>query len=365
MTITLIPVLDPPTTRLPPSGRIKLSSQEELLQCLQYLRLIYNPEVRGSRRVSKSSRTIASTSSSSSPASLDALRADAFERSHALRWLTSLLAHTTDEALLARAAALLAACAGTSGAGTVARTFAFGDVAVQLTDAPLDNGDFGTVGAQTWGSACVLAEMAVEAPAAFGLDAAAGRLRVLELGAGTGLVSLAVGKVLEGMGGLAAEVVASDFHPTALANLRSNIAANFSEDGTGALSMSAHFLDWSRPDSACKAPFDAPFDVVFGADVVYDIKHAEWIRDTLERVLRRPGDAETSSARFHMVISLRPSFEAESESVERVFSREWAGHGVDNWILGITHEEVITCEAESGGNGEVDYAYYVIEWLAV
>ncbi|KAI0056228.1 hypothetical protein BV25DRAFT_1788636, partial [Artomyces pyxidatus] len=354
--------LPPPTTHLPPIGKIRFSSIDTLLESLKYLRLIYNPEVRGSRRINRSKLTPRPLSTISPDTSaLDALRADAFERTYALRWLTAVVAQCADDAVLDAAAALLALCAGPAAAGTVTRAFTFGDATVQLTDAPLENGDFGTVGAQTWGSACVLAEMLVEAPAAFGLRTPR-PLRVLELGAGTGLVSLMVGKYHERCAASGVEIVASDFHPSVLANLRANIKANFPSPSPG-LSISAQFLDWSDASSLQQAPFD----VVFGADIVYDVQHAAWIKATLEWGLRRPGSALDRPAKFHLMIPLRPLFLEETGNVEQVFPMASASESDAcsmqcSWDLRTTHKEIIVCEARSDGKGEVEYAYYIIEW---
>jgi len=284
---------------------------------------------------------------------------------------------------------------------------------VQLTDVALRNDDFGSVGAQTWGGACVLAEMIAEAPARFGLCSgdgnddnrgggsgddddfaptsfphhpdhdgsslgpAATAIRVLELGAGTGLVSLTiVGSILRGMTDRCkrdwrdAEIVASDFYTPALDNLRLNIEHNFppktDPDSTTpapahSVSISAHLFDWEEaadPAPPLEAPFDVPFDEVFGADIVYELDHAAWINACLKRVLRLTG-------RFHLVIPLRKGFTRESATVERVFPHVQDRH----WLieagpsLCITHKEDITCEAWPEGNGEVEYVYYTIQWV--
>jgi hypothetical protein len=80
------------------------------------------------------------------------------------------------EDLVEEAAAILAMCAGTASAGVITRQFVFdraeeATITVGLTDVPLDNQDYGSVGAQTWGGACIMAEMIVENPLAFGLGA--------------------------------------------------------------------------------------------------------------------------------------------------------------------------------------------------
>ncbi|KAI0266473.1 hypothetical protein BC834DRAFT_130239 [Gloeopeniophorella convolvens] len=372
-----LPIL-PPTGQLPPIKKLGKLPTELLLEAIQYLQAVYNPVVCSSRRTTRQEHHARKDSDVVGSKALDSIRADAFEHAHAMRWLIALIAQATlradadaIEPLVHAAAALLALCAGAASAGTRTRTYALGGVRVQLTDVPLQNDDFGSVGAQTWGSACLLAEMVTEAPARFGLGGGGGGsggggedgIRVLELGAGTGLVSLAVGKVLE-LEGRRAEVVASDYYPTVLENLRMNIKNNF-PSGAGA-AVSAHFLDWAKaadPADALEAPFDAPFDEVFGADIVYELEHAAWIRACLLRLLRLTG-------RFHLAIPLRTGFSRESETVERVFphvddTRQITGRGP---LLCITQKESITCDAGSdmmpGGKGEVEYAHYTIEWAA-
>lgn len=94
--------LTPPTTRLPPIAKLVSSSPEVLIKALHYLRSLYNPEVRGSRRVKKNdlnsslpSNTIAEPDSAIRE-DLDLLRADAYERTYTMRWLTALIARASD-----------------------------------------------------------------------------------------------------------------------------------------------------------------------------------------------------------------------------------------------------------------------------
>ncbi|KAH9976226.1 hypothetical protein BGW80DRAFT_1224025 [Lactifluus volemus] len=409
-----------PSAQLPPIETIKTVHVEQLHEAVQYLQSVYNPEIRSSRRTDI-------TSIKHGPKEeddvMESFRTDAFERAYAIRWLTALISSQTTillhdhddhhqqalESLVQSAAALLAVCAGPASAGKRTRTYVLAGVRVQLTDVALRNDDFGSVGAQTWGSACVLAEMIAEAPWRFGLcdRDCRRRIRVLELGAGTGLVSLTVGKILlrqqqhqqrrvpvpvacgksrcrvQGV-----EIVASDFHPIALENLKSNIekndlnnnghhdhrdseftlarCGNDDDDGDVSVSsVSAHFLDWEEagdPAHVLGAPFDAPFDEAFGADVVYEPGHAAWINACLKRLLRLSG-------RFHLVIPLREGFAHESASVERVFPRAEDLHRVIGAgpTLCITQKENITCqvgpEGAPGGKGHVEYAHYTIQWI--
>ena len=393
-------VVLPPTSRLPPIKALGTVPVEQLHEAIQYLQAIYNPEIRSSRRVTRQSRP-AHNADADTTASREAVRADTFEHAYAIRWLTAFIAQatttitTTDalEPLVQSAAALLAICAGAASAGTRTRTYVFGSVRVQLTDVALRNDDFGSVGAQTWGSACVLAEMIAEAPDRFGLlcrtgddddsvfsrggagpRVVAGIARVLELGAGTGLVSLTIGKILEksrerDSRRAGTVVVASDFYPPALENLGLNIQRNFppeEDDGDDSapsarnFSIAGHFLDWEEaadPTRALQAPFGEPFDEVFGADIVYELEHAMWIKACLKRVLRLTG-------RFHLVIPLRENFARESATVERVFPHVEDTHremGVGPTLC-IKQKENITCEAGPDEKGEVEYVHYTIQW---
>jgi len=180
----------PPTSQLPPIKSISTHPIDSLEYSLHFLRLIYNPNVRGSRRRKSPKRP------GNASEDLSTLQSDPFERSYAIKWLTALIAQCglllgdgveaesstarAKEDMVEEAAALLAMCAGTASAGVITRQFVFdrgeeaeenATITVELTDVPLDNHDYGSVGAQTWGGACILAEMIVENPLAFGLGA--------------------------------------------------------------------------------------------------------------------------------------------------------------------------------------------------
>ncbi|CAA7269677.1 unnamed protein product [Cyclocybe aegerita] len=366
----------PPTSHLPPIKRIASYPISSLNEALDYLRQIYNPPVRGSRR-----RT---TSKKDASRLLDALRTDAFEQAYAIKWLTVLISQLGEsedvtnaserEAIVESGAALLAVCAGTASAGTITRQFAFEPspesspgaqpIVVNLKDIPLENRDYGSLGAQTWGGACIMAEMIVENPATFGL--LPGRpLRCLELGAGTGLVSLTVAKVLQGILGkeiIESQVVATDFYPSVLANLKENIRSNFYSTSPRIDSVR---LDWSEFCSSDPSNdleiLQSPFDVVYGADIVYEAQHSVWIKRCARKVLRKPSQKPSLDApTFHLIIPLRKTHTVESETIEAMFKDQNEIEGAD---LVIKHKEIIICDADSGEKGEeIEYAYYRIGW---
>ncbi|TFK38832.1 putative methyltransferase-domain-containing protein [Crucibulum laeve] len=361
--------LPPPSLRLPSIRNIYSFSAEQLTDAINYLRLIYNPEIRGTRRRRHKHTKPTKPSNEILQNSLESLRIDTFERSYAIRWLTALISQVDEsesgprgEALIQNAASLLALCAGTASAGIITRDFVFtaahlgepSSVAVKLRDTPLDNADYGSVGAQTWGGACVMSEMIVEEPGRFGLECPDGQsLRILELGAGTGLVSLTVAKLMQALRrDDQIEIVATDYYPSVLANLQVNVHSND-------VCISTHSLDWSlfSQEHIKDSPFDEPFDVVLGADIIYERDHAVWIKSCLALLLRKP------SSVFHLIIPLRATHTLESNTIEEVFTLEAAGHKTALPQLIIKSKETIICDAEGDKDGdEVEYAYYRIGW---
>ena len=448
-------MIQPPTSRLPPIANIAAFTSTQLFDSLQYLHSLYRPQVRGSRRRrrDRDGNTVLSPDDHDDEA-VQRVQSDAFERTYAIRWLTALIVQlesrqeqwsllastptrtiTDTDTLLQQAASLLATCAGVAAAPKLHRRFSFespvpvstptaGDidsdkimtraVHVDLTDISLDNHDYASVGAQTWGGACVLAEMIAEHPDRFGLgcatrwglsvtgsdtnglDTRERPLRVLELGAGTGLVGLTVAKLLQSL--LPCEspnpnpdltltlhpratIVLTDFYSAVLANLQSNIDANFptvpdenNTDHYSAVLVHSCPLDWSlfSPTMTETLPIpdilSTPFDIVFGADIVYEPQHAVWIHDCLMSILSYP-DGSNEDPVFHLVIPLRPTHTFESNTVEEVFGSKGRGLEESQRELTILSKESIVCEAYEDGRSErsrtdddVEYVYYRIGW---
>lgn len=103
-------------------------------------------------------------------------------------------------------------------------------------------------------------------------------LRVLELGAGLGLVGLGVGGAL----GDRARLTLTDHDPTAVQAMGVQIELN----GLGPTAETAE-LDWNAP-----WPADAePFDVVIASDVLYEARSHEPILGLLRRCLAPGGTA--------------------------------------------------------------------------
>lgn len=207
-----------------------------------------------------------------------------------------------------------------------------------------------SVGLQSWASSILLAERICANPGRFGFEVTkrGESLRVLELGAGTGLLSIAAARILA-----RAQlrppplIVATDFHPDVLANLQRNVDTN--DDAGGVL---VRELDWSRPNLD-GAPFDRAFDVILAADVVYEPPHASWIADCVAALLARPAGV------LWMIIALRTGgrHEGLSSTVIEAFSREQSGAK-----LAILEEETLRRIDGHGRADETGYKLFKIGW---
>ncbi|KAF8702108.1 Lysine methyltransferase, partial [Rhizoctonia solani] len=281
--------MDAPTSFLPPLKRLDECHAPQIHQILTRLVTIYLPKVRGTALIDEDLESIQADDFERSFAirwltgfiargeewsglytegedDLNSGAPTANSDSSIGRFQTEFL----DDTYLARttaydrAAALLGACAGSSASGAISREFKFAPssasseghfisenegsesnlppITISLQDESISTGDHTAVGLQTWGSACILAERITCDPIAFGLpdsfmDTGSSSnvqgARVLELGAGTGLLSLLAGKLVERAHSTASidssnfTIVATDYHPAVLENLRANVQNNF------------------------------------------------------------------------------------------------------------------------------------------
>lgn len=223
-----------------------------------------------------------------------------------------------------------------------------------------------SVGVQTWGSAILLGRQIALHPSDYGLfpPSEVNRgVRVLELGAGTGLLSILCRKLLD-LNAIASDthsglVVATDFLPSVLDNLKICVDLNFPPALTSngiesvtdiARNEGIHIakLDWTtfpafmakggQGDEEQMGVFarDGTFDLVLASDCVYDETHAKLLREVAAWVLRLPeGENDqggtfvsylyrksvvlTLTIRQHILSPLRPTFAPELESIDQHF----------------------------------------------
>lgn len=300
---------------------------------------------------------------------LGLLRSDEFERGFAIKWLIGFTARSESwitvmhesEAVACsdavdEAASLLALFTSLAPEQEITRRFSFQlrdgeSVQVELNDAPLVDEDHTSVGLQSWASSILLAERICADPSRFGLEATVRgeSLRVLELGAGTGLLSITAAQILaHAQSRTPPLIVATDFHPDVLANLQRNVDTN--DDAEGVL---VRELDWSRPNLD-DAPLDQAFDVILAADVVYEPPHASWIANCVTAMLARPAGV------LWMIVALRTGgrHEGLSSTVVEAFS-----HGQGGPKLAILEEETLRRIDGHGRADEMGYKLFKIGWV--
>ena len=311
--------------------------------------------------------------------SIEALRADQLERNYATRWLTGFIGRAEELALDEQTCQRFVddACsvleflsrndeveeAKDDDLG-ITRGFEFsvrGDesnsIRVELYDTPMQSGDDHTdVGLQTWGASIVLSDILCSAPESFGIDAAkiGADSRIIELGAGTGLVSLVLSSLLPRLTVPSASLIATDYHPTVLANLEYNIAAHAAAQAP-TTSLQACHLDWSAPSLAL--PLDRPAQMLIAADVVYAPEHAEWLHDCAARLLAPEGI-------FWLMVSVRPNgkFAGVTDTVESVFTKNTRSDATDGPGLTILDMESVKYHRGVGRADEIGYKLFKIGW---
>ena len=317
------------------------------------------------------------------------LRADPMERAFAVKWVTGFIARSDawcDSAVRAEdldartcilddASALLAAFSTDPDENdeevdeAIVRSFCFsspgGSVVVELNDAPLLDHDHTSVGLQSWGSSIRLGERLCAAPAEFSLATSPGEkpkpLRILELGAGTGLLSILAAKIL-GDQDPSPVIVATDYHPDVLENLKTNVAANFPHCREPPVAV--HVLDWEFP--VYSAPLDTRFDVILAADVIYEDDHARWIKGCVERLLVRPSADNPEGGVFWMIMALREAGRREGldGTVHEIFPDVAqigdVGEGLKLAVLMVEEKEKLY---GIGRADETGYKLFKVKWV--
>lgn len=314
---------------------------------------------------------------------LQLARNDTFEKEFTVRWLTGFIARSSlwtfpedqtlsdeeveeREALVEKAASLLSACSAiSSDEEALTRDFSFSlgpsgtgeTIDIELNDL-LAPEDHSSVGLQSWASAIHFARMMSEIPSAFDIEPDRSQ-RILELGAGTGMLSIAAAKIIHALGNETSraptEIIATDYHTDVLANLQRNVDTNFASGSRPAVDI--YPLDWQHP--SWEQPFDAPFDVILAADVVYDPCHAGWIKDCVSRLLKKPSPTCPVGGVYWMIIALRNigRHEGLAAAVFDVFPTLDMDPEHESAGLRLKTVEVRNLE-RSGGVGRVDESGY-------
>lgn len=378
----------PPSSSLPTVRSLRSATEEQVANALHNLQALYCPlrlrvtlpKAKGTASILIDSGYVSEDndevthdySGVDNEDPLAILRADDFERSFAVRWLTSFIARAnelpfgTDDSraqLIDDAAFILSSFSDASNDDadeSLTRDFSFptsssSTIDVRLNDAPLSGTDHTDVGLQSWGASIIYSGLLCTSPERFGLDCLPARSRILELGAGTGLISLTLAKLLPHLAISDTRIFATDYHPTVLENLRANIATNLpnSSMDTEESPVQAMLLDWSAPP----ASLDSSANTLFAADVVYAPEHAIWLRDCAARLLV-PGGI------FWLVVTVRKDgkFEGIPDTAEAAF-RAGGCPQKDGRVLKIVEREMLAKRKGIGRGDESGYMLFKIEWV--
>jgi predicted nicotinamide N-methyase len=141
------------------------------------------------------------------------------------------------------------------------------EIVLKIYDAPLS--DHTSVGVQTWGSAILLGRIYALDPWKYlmpsgllssptPLEDVARDPRILELGAGTGVMSILIRRILDhiGMKGRG-KVLATDYHPLVLENLSKCIRLNFHNEGEAREDADEHTKKGSKRRSRSRSILSA------------------------------------------------------------------------------------------------------------
>ncbi|TCD67909.1 hypothetical protein EIP91_011843 [Steccherinum ochraceum] len=389
-----------PTACLPPLARLPSCSLDRIAEALANLQILYLPSRSLQQNILLKSKHLPGhlihdtsvpdsgyaseededDSSDDDGEAIELLRADSFERDFAVRWLTGFAArsetwvylHEEEEearaSLVDDAAALLAFFAGEEEEVALTRKFVFQlgqdgkeTLEVELNDAPLLSDDYTSVGLQSWASSIHLGERMSSDPDAWGFIVPGKEIRLLELGAGTGLVSIVAAKLMQATG-QAHKTIATDFHPSVLDNLQANVNANFPASPSPS-PIDVLKLDWEHPEY--DAPLDKPFDVIMAADVIYHPEHANWIKSCVEHSLLRPSSALAQDGGvFWLIFAVRSTgrHEGLASTVSAVFPQASVVTSKTP-VLAILESEDIGKQSGVGRADESAYTLCKIGWV--
>ena len=225
-----------------------------------------------------------------------------------LGWLSS---EHDREQIRELAATCLAHLAGRSAAPAIDRVFEVNSNLHITLHEPSLTGD--NLGLKTWTSSLLLAKrLAVsERPSR------AKRPQVLELGAGTGLVGIAVAWLWQ------TDVTLTDLADI-VPNLRRNVESNAQMVAEAGGTMKTATLNWS--DQVMIPDPGARFDIVVAADPIYSPEHPVILVSTISKWLK-----SDSEARFILELPLREHYRDERLRLEELL----AGIGLEKRDEGI------------------------------
>jgi hypothetical protein len=379
----------PPSSSLPRLRSLHSVTVLQLRSALDNLRTIYCP-LRLPTDLAKPKEAISATADSGYASEDEAIeegpcengeafsvfRLDEFERSFVVRWLTSLISRAeklpcTEEVLsdiIDEASFILSSFTDAVcevGDEALFRDFSFftpllsaagGTINVRLKDAPLSGIDHTDVGLQSWGASIIFSDLLCAQPERFGLSCLRPAAELVELGAGTGLISLTLAKLLPLLPVTSPNLVATDYHPAVLENLRANIAMSLLPPIPNTISVKTAILDWSAPPKTLQSSVH----MLFAADAVYGPEHATWLRDCVAHILAPDG-------LFWLMVTVRShgKFEGLPDSAETAFNESNCPRSENGRVLRVLEKEMLHKKRGIGREDERGYLLLKIGWTLV
>lgn len=262
------------------------------------------------------------------------------ERSNLLNYYTSILkkyenpktVSSISGTIVKEVSLRIAECCGRSAIPSMSRDFKFENMTsiVSLFEPSLTADNLGW---KTWGASLILSEILVEnftKISSFKKKANGEPLKVLELGAGTGLVGISWAckwKELNGTDKNDIEMYITDL-PEIVDNLKKNTTAN----GIDAF-VTADVLDWTKADDFVQkySVEDQSFDIILVADPIYSPNHPEWVVNMISKFLRADGTC-------YLEIPIRPKYAVERQVLIDLLDKnnfsignERYDQGIDDW----------------------------------
>ncbi|GMM54800.1 S-adenosylmethionine-dependent methyltransferase [Maudiozyma humilis] len=262
------------------------------------------------------------------------------ERSNLLNYYTSILkkyenpktVSSISGTIVKEVSLRIAECCGRSAIPSMSRDFKFENMTsiVSLFEPSLTADNLGW---KTWGASLILSEVLVENftnIASFKKKENGEPLKVLELGAGTGLVGISWAckwKELNGTDKNDIEMYITDL-PEIVDNLKKNTTAN----GIDSF-VTADVLDWTKADDFVQkySVEDQSFDIILVADPIYSPNHPEWVVNMISKFLRADGTC-------YLEIPIRPKYAVERQVLIDLLDKnnfsignERYDQGIDDW----------------------------------
>lgn len=160
------------------------------------------------------------------------------------------------------------------------------------------------------------------------------RPRLLELGAGTGLVGLTASALLS------ADIHLTDL-PAIVPNLQHNIQSNSALSHLSNSHMTSSVLDWSSTHPILTE--DGKYDIILAADSLYAPEHAKWLAATMAAFLQKGTTSGTIFVELPYRSAQPPEherFREEMSSQEFQLVQEGYETGFDDWESKISSERV-------------------------